>query len=318
MNVMIASPLSVGVIDVGSNSIKALVLADQGGTFRPLYSSTCETRLGEGMSVQPLILKEEVMLAAAESVKKLWDELIVFNPQAILIAATSAARDAVNKETLKAMIYEKTGQVLTILSGEEEAIGIGHGVLTDPLVAEWPEFYAFDLGGGSLECIHIKNNAIEKAQSLPLGAVRLTGLYVKDFKKPLSTEDQASISHHVNRVLDDNGCLFSVAPMIGTSGAFTISRAILAYRMGRSFVDMPPYLEVPYLSALFREMSQLSLEERLKVPKLPPSRADIFPTALLTVLEVAKRLKADRVWHSQRNLRFGLAYQLLSKLKQTV
>lgn len=314
MTTSIPSFPCVGVIDLGSNSIKALVLGLKDKEFRPLYASTRETRLGEGMSSDPVILKEEAILAAAESVKGLLDELMNFKPMKILIAATSAARDALNQDLLIQSIYEKTGHALTILSGKEEALGIGHAVLTEPLVGDWPEFYAFDLGGGSLECIHIKKQVIEEAISLPLGSVRLTGLYVKDSRLPMQTDSQLAISKHVNSVLNNSGLVFSKASMVGTSGAFTISRGILAYRMGRSFTDMPPYLEIAYLKALFREVAGLSLEERLKIPKLPPSRADIFPTALLTVLTVAERLAVDRVWHSQRNLRFGLAYQLLSNL----
>ncbi len=301
----------VAVIDLGSNSIKAL-LATKGATgVRALFSSTRETRIGVGLTDTGFSLSSEAMLAAIKSVQELLIELEAFKPDKTLIVATSAVREALNRQEFSQLLLEQTGHPLKILRGEEEALGIAHGVATDPLLANSPMFSAFDLGGGSLECIHVEGGRVMTAISLPLGAVRLTERWVKNKDQAMTEEAKLGIEKEVNAVLDESSFPWVPCPMVGTSGAFTISRAILAYRLGRSFGELEAQLGLPFLRALFEETAHMPIEERLKIPKLPPSRVDVFPTALLVVLTVAKKLKAEYVQHSQRNLRFGLASSLL-------
>lgn len=302
----------VAVIDLGSNSIKALVATRHEGGIRPLFAATRETRVGAGMAHTPVCLHADAMAAAAQSVKELVNEVMPFQPDKLLIVGTSAVREAVNQADFARMILEVTGHPLVILSGEEEARGIAQGVVTDPFLLRLPAFSAFDLGGGSLECIRVEQGQIIQAISLPLGAVRLTEKWVADKTAPLTLEAQLNITQEVQSVLEASGFPLIPGPMVGTSGAFTISRSILAYRLGRPFMEIQPILGVPYLKALFREVSSMGTDQRLCIPKLPTSRVDIFPTALLTVLAIAERLEVDTVFHSQRNLRFGLACGLLS------
>lgn len=307
---------SVAVIDLGSNSIKALVASVEPESIRPLFSATRETRVGAGMAKSPALLSLEAMEHATESVASLLEEIKTFNPAKILIAATSAVREAQNGSELARMVEARTGHPLVILSGEDEALGIAEGVITDPLVSRLPCFSAFDLGGGSLECIRIEGGRLVKALSVPLGAVRLTERWVPDSKEPLTSESLHAIQADVEATLRASGFPLTPGPMVGTSGAFTISRSILAYRLGRPFGDVVPVLQIPYLKALFHEISSVPAAQRLKVPKLPPSRVDIFPTALATVLAIADLLGAEEVFHSQRNLRFGLAEQLAASLRR--
>jgi len=65
------------------------------------------------------------------------------------------------------------------------------------------------------------------------------------------------------------------------------------------------------LSGLERELSPLPLAERMQIPFLPASRADIVPTALITILAVLDYAGRDRVTHSLYNLRYGIAAEML-------
>lgn len=308
---------NVAVIDVGSNSIKVLVATRLKGNLTPLFAATRETRIGAGISQSNPHLSEESMHAAVESIKDLLSAIELFHIQTMQIVATSAVRDAQNKERFRQLVQEHTGYELQILSGEEEALGIAAGVSTDPGLDHLPDFSAFDLGGGSMECIRIQTassgeKTIERAISLPLGAVRLTELYVEDSSLPLTTHSIEAIQKKVREALAESNFAQPTSAVVGTSGAFTISRSILAHRLSCLPYQLPSMLELSFLRALFRELSQMTLAERQEIPKLPPSRADIFPVALLTVITTAELIGAERIYHSSRNLRFGLASRLLA------
>jgi len=123
----------LAVIDLGSNSIKALVAAKQpDGAVYPIFSATKETRIGSGMGVSPVYLQPEIIQQATQSIVELLEKIKPFEPEQILIAGTSAVREAVNQQILVDAIFQQTGHVLHILSGEQEALGIAQGVLTDP------------------------------------------------------------------------------------------------------------------------------------------------------------------------------------------
>jgi exopolyphosphatase/guanosine-5'-triphosphate,3'-diphosphate pyrophosphatase len=315
MNTTPFTPKNIAVLDVGSNSIKVLVVANHPKGMRPIFTATRETRIGTGIGQHPALLNETAMELAIQSIQELLDAVIPFDPQKIRLVATSAVREAENREIFKQKVADRTGYTLEILAGEEEALGIAKGVITDPILADLPSFKAFDLGGGSLECILVEKEAdahkIVRAQSLPLGAVRLTEAFVEDSHQPLKPEAIAAIRENVEATLREAGFEGPIPAMVGTSGAFGITRGILAHRLSCLPYQLPPRLEVPFLKALFRELSNMTLEERHNVPRLPPSRADIFPTALLTVITIADLLGVQEVYHSSRNLRFGLAAQLM-------
>ena len=82
---------------------------------------------------------------------------------------------------------------------------------------------SIDLGGGSLEWIHLKNNSLEKALSLPLGAVRITEQFIKDPIQPISKDSLYAIEDHVKRILAKNNVLLSSkCPLLGRGGAIHI------------------------------------------------------------------------------------------------
>jgi len=157
-----------------------------------------------------------------------------------------------------------------------------------------------------------------EAKSLPLGAVRLTEKWIPNPKAPISSSALDHIRADVEATVKASGFSYAHHTMVGTSGAFTISRGILAYRLGLSFTDLSPFLQVAYIKALLGEITQMHAEQRQTIPRLPPSRVDIFPAALCVVAALADLLGVETIMHSQRNLRFGLIMQMLQSAKTPV
>jgi exopolyphosphatase/guanosine-5'-triphosphate,3'-diphosphate pyrophosphatase len=312
---VVQSP-TVAVIDIGSNSLKSLVAArDARGGLRALKTGTLDVRIGTGIGqAQPRLL-EEGMQRGLAAIRQLLDEIAPLAPRRTVLVATSAVRDAANSTEFRERIRAETGHELRILTGEEEANLIGRGLTADPALGDRQDFYVFDLGGGSLECLAFRARCVEQAISLPLGCVRLTERCVADPRMPFDNTSRVRVMEICREVLAKNGFRFDLpsgSSAVFTGGTVTTARAIFAERLGQPLEDTAPIMPVPAIKVLLDDVARLPLEERKKIPGLPAARADVFPTALATVIAVAEAGGFPAFRHSFYNLRYGLAAELLS------
>ncbi len=308
--------MRAAVIDVGSNSIKLLV-ADRGsgGEIVEVFSRTLEVRIGSGIGSDRPSLGPEGMERGVAAIAALVFEARGLAAGLVSAVATSAVRDASNGEEFRGLVRSATGIELRILSGLEEADGIGRGLTTDPALGDLADFNVYDLGGGSLECLCFHQRRVERAVSLPLGCVRLTERFVRSPSLPLGDAEASAIRRHVEEVLSASGFPVAVPPgvaVVGTGGTLTTARAILASAAGASLEQSPALVSVVQLRQLLASVASADLAGRRAVPALPPGRADVFPTALVTLLAVADAGGISGYRHSLRNLRWGLAAELLS------
>jgi exopolyphosphatase/guanosine-5'-triphosphate,3'-diphosphate pyrophosphatase len=98
---------------------------------------------------------------------------------------------------------------------------------------------------------------------------------------------------------------------VGTGGTITTVRAVLAAREGKMLEQTDTNVRLTDLRSMLGQLSALSLDDRKKVPGLPPGRADVFPTALATLIAIAEFGRFSAYRHSFYNLRFGLAAETL-------
>ena len=296
----------VAVIDIGSNSIKSLVaersFAD--GGLKILHQGYREVRISSGISGVPPMLKESSMEAGKAAVAELWEEFRAWRPiSACRIVATSAVRSASNGSGFAARVASATGQVLQILSGEEEADGIARGVMTDPALAGRAEaINVFDLGGGSMELIRFEQGRVVARCSLPLGSVRLTEKFVPDPALPIPAASRAALQAHIRDQLAGCGVPLG-ANLVGCGGGINALFAML-----RGDAKGPVTLED--LECCMEEMATANLAQRIAAG-VPAGRADIFPTALITVSALVRAAGAHHVLRSRHNLRYGIASSLL-------
>ncbi|HSY53957.1 MAG TPA: phosphatase [Opitutaceae bacterium] len=308
---------SVAVIDIGSNSIKLLVVSRDGnGRLAELTSRTIDARISAGISRKSPQLGETGMAAGLAAITDLLATAAPLAPAQTLLVATSAVRDATNGADFRAHVRSTTGHDIRILTGDEEANLIGAGLACDPALANLHDFYVFDLGGGSLECLAFRARQIAQEVSLPLGCVRLTEKFVPDPTAPFSAEARAATTAHVQHVVAESGFNFNLAgaPAVFTGGSMTTTRAIFASQRGENIHQTSPIVTVVELGTLLDRSAPLPLSERKKIPGLPPARADVFPTALATVVAVAGLAKVKEFQHSFHNLRWGVAAEALGRL----
>lgn len=304
----------VAIIDLGSNSIKLLV-ADRSadGPIRSLLMHTVDARISAGISRDQPRLSEDGMAAGLAAVRELIERAAPFSPSTTVMVATSAVRDAGNGAEFRARVLAATGVAVRLLTGEEEANYIGRGLASDPALGALHDFYVFDLGGGSLECLAFRDRRVVQAISLPLGCVRLTERFIRDPQGPLPPAERTAIMEHTRRVLAESGFTFSLpgATAVFAGGSMTTLRAVLGARTGTALRDTPALVGVAEIRSVLECLAALPLAERRVVPGLPAARADVFPAALATILAIAEAGSVPLFQHSLYNLRWGIAAELL-------
>jgi exopolyphosphatase/guanosine-5'-triphosphate,3'-diphosphate pyrophosphatase len=246
-------------------------------------------------------------------IQDLIDFALGYKPDKFSVVGTEALRKISNSKDLCIAVKERFGLNLRILSGAEEASGIVEGLLTDPNIASLSQFCAIDLGGGSLEVVKVVDGNCEKKVSLPLGAVVLARKYFKDLNEKPSLENIDQLVKEVNSELSRNctDILTSTTSLVGTGGAVVYLRKIIGIENGDNF-DGECTIKLSDVQSIERKIISTNLDERIELfPNLPMDRADIFPAAVVVILQIMKFAKADKITHSFHNLRYGIARQVL-------
>src|ERR1700687_2211158 len=165
-------------IDIGSNSVRMLTAETAPGRDTKILAAERQvTRLGAGVFLNGRIPPEAIDLVCENlsRMAQIYNKLDVIGVRAV---ATSAVRDASNQHEFLERASEVLGTPVEIISGQEEARLIHLGVQ-----ARWPQpdkrVLIIDVGGGSAEIILGENGALSEAFSKPLGAVRLTEVFLK-------------------------------------------------------------------------------------------------------------------------------------------
>jgi exopolyphosphatase/guanosine-5'-triphosphate,3'-diphosphate pyrophosphatase len=311
----VAQSPSVAIVDIGSNSIKSLVACrdDSGGIVARL-SHTIDARISAGIGQARPTLSEEGMQRGLAAIQELLQGAIAFDPERTVLVATSAVRDAANGAEFARRIREAIGCELRVLTGDEEANLIGRGLTADPQLAKLEDFYVFDLGGGSMECLTFRGRRVTQAISLPLGCVRLTERCVDDPEQPFGELQRLRVTAACHDAFAGSCFRFALPAGSGAvfaGGTVTTVRAIIGRRSGVRTSETSPVVSVDVLRTLLEETGALPLASRKQVAGLPAARADVFPAALATILAVADIGGFSSFLHSFHNLRYGLAAELL-------
>lgn len=159
----------VGIIDIGSNSVRLVVYDGLTRTPVPLFNEKAVCALGKGLDKSGHLNPAGVKMALA-AVERFVHLARAMGVAALDVLATAAARDATDGPEFIARLEKRCGVTVRLLSGEEEARNAALGVLcsipeADGMVA--------DLGGGSLELVMVENHRFGDFSSMPLGVLRL-------------------------------------------------------------------------------------------------------------------------------------------------
>jgi len=159
----------VAVLDIGSNSVRLVVYERHARALTPLYNEKSACALGRGIAKSGR-LSDASMATAIDAIKRFAMVARMMRVGKVHVLATSAVRDATNREEFVAAVEAVMETSVNVLSGEQEAHFAALGV-----VAGIPGFSGIvgDLGGGSLELSEIANGSDTNGESYELGVIRL-------------------------------------------------------------------------------------------------------------------------------------------------
>ena len=313
----------VAAIDCGTNAIRLLVadlsLTPSGPHLVDVHREMRIVRLGEGVDATGRLV--------GSAIDRTWHALadyaaIIRSSGALRVrmAATSATRDATNRDDFVAMVVRTLGQPPEVISGREEAELTFRGTVGDLPAGDGP-FLVVDIGGGSTELVVGSVDAdgdviLAGAVSLDLGSVRITERLLHSDPPTVAevTAAQTWTSGLLRGGLDSLP-LPTVRRMVAVSGtATTVAAAALRLTsFDRARIHLAR-IAVPTLRSQSQFLLHATRAHRAALPYMHPGRVDVIgggSLILATVAElVAARAPVSEMTVSEHDILDGLALSL--------
>lgn len=302
-------------IDLGTNSVRLLVVrVNPNQSYTILRREKEFARLGEG-EFQDQYLKEEAMGRAIAICGRFRALALSYGAAEIHAVATSATRDALNRNEFLERLRNEAGLDVRVVSGKEEARLIYLGVSSGEHLAGHNCLF-IDIGGGSTEVIVGGQDEYGYLDSMRLGAIRLTSLFFLPGEAgSVAPERYALICQHVR-----NASVRTVQALkeeevdlaYGSSGTI-LNLAEIAARGHFGESGPEGVLLLDQLRAVIKHLCSLDLEHRRKVSGINPERADIIVAGAAILETLMESLGLDGILTSDRGLQHGLLMDHLAK-----
>ena len=307
----------LGAIDIGTNSFHLVVAKiNINKTFTVLTKDKEVVRLGNASNDMKYI-SEEAMLRGISVLKRFKLVCQSFEAQKIRAVATSATREALNRDEFIHRVKNETGIEIEVISGTEEARLIYLGAL-QALPIYNDKVLLIDIGGGSTEFLIGKRGNIKYANSIKLGAVRMTQKFFTDDKIKKSAVEEArlfvkGVITQVSREIKNE----EVDLVVGTSGTITnigfIIRADDKFEFEDSInMNRYTYDKAGLESAVKKILKAETHSDRLKIPGIDPKRSDIITAGAVILEQIFEELKVKKLTISNYALREGIIFDTIS------
>jgi exopolyphosphatase/guanosine-5'-triphosphate,3'-diphosphate pyrophosphatase len=298
-------------IDIGSNSIRMLAAeVSSSHSMKVLAADRQVVRLGRTVFREGKLAASEIELAC-QVLGRMVEQYRKLDMAGVRAVGTAALRDASNRDEFLARAAAIIGHPVEVISGLEEARLIHLGVQR-----LWPHpqqrVLMMDVGGGSAELILSEGGRLVEAFSKPLGALRLTEVFLKS--DPPSERELARMRKYIQERIAGPVARFGTAKvdrMIATSA--TAAAAVCAVNhVRRSRRDRADRLQAtaPQLRQLFREVCSRDSGGRAKITGIGPKRAEIIVAGVAVLHEVVQELRLNRLYYSAAGVREGIIADL--------
>ncbi len=307
-------PQHRAVVDCGSNSTRLWLAVDDGQPIRLAQV----TRLGRGVDATGQLDDERLdhCLAVVADYASRWREAGVDDAE-VAVIATSAVRDARDRERFFAGIRRVAGVDARVLAGDDEAVASWTGATTS--LAPEPPVLLVDIGGGSTElATGGPSRDVPRTTSQQLGTVRLTERFLHD--DPPTVDQVAAARHEAGLVLADGlagiGLVVPaasppVATLVGVAGTATTLAAL-----DRGDDDLAGLhghrLRAEDLHDLALALLSRSTAQRHDLGPLAAGRADVIAAGALVLATLVDLVGVDEVVVSIADVLDGVAHGALS------
>jgi exopolyphosphatase/guanosine-5'-triphosphate,3'-diphosphate pyrophosphatase len=292
--------MRLAAIDIGSNAARLLISDvthhENKPQFQKINLVRVPLRLGFDVFDQKQISaeKEDMILNTLKAYKFLLD---AYGVKHLKAAATSAMRDASNARAVIDRVRKETGIGIEVISGDAEASLIYENHVAENMDKNHTYLY-IDVGGGSTEITFFANSKLIFKRSFDIGTIRL----LKDMVDEYHWDDMKDF---IKRETKNYGDIIAIGSGGNINKIFSISKR----KEGKP-------LHIQLLKDYYKEFSNFSLADRMRLYKLREDRADVIVPALLIYINVMRWANIEEIYVPKIGLADGLIQHLYYELRR--
>lgn len=303
-------------IDLGTNTFQLLIVAQEGNTYQKIHEDSYAAKIGLGGISSGIITQEGIeraVFALKYFQEKLNEEGVI--PENIFATATSAVRNAINGEAFCEEIFQRTGILIKVISGEEEAGLIYEGVKLGTPIGNDTSLI-IDIGGGSVEFIICNQDRIFWKQSFEIGGQRLMDKFMNS--DPISPRSVQSLKDYLEeQLLPLTNAVHQYAPIcvIGSAGSF---ETLIDLYFMKTFGQLSPIEQVSFELPIaefydsFLKIVSSNREQRMALAGMIELRVDMIVVGVCLIDFVLKRYDIRQIKVSNFALKEGVLSKQLS------
>lgn len=303
----------MAAIDCGTNSIRLLVadVDPSSGVLRDCDRRMTVVRLGEGVDRTGRLSDAALArtFAACDEYARVIGGLGV---ERLRFVATSASRDASNRQTFVDGVRERLGVEPEVVAGPIEAelsfVGAVRGLGASEAT---PPFLVVDIGGGSTEFVRGADSSAA-ARSVDIGCVRMTERHLK--ADPPTGEQIAAATADIDDAIDLAASVVPVdgiGSLVGVAGSVTtvagIHLGLPEYDSDAIHGSRIPAESVRSISDALLAMTR---EQRAALPVMHPGRVDVIGAGALILRRIVDRVGVSEVVVSEKDILDGICWSI--------
>jgi exopolyphosphatase/guanosine-5'-triphosphate,3'-diphosphate pyrophosphatase len=301
-----SEPVHIAAIDAGSNALRlAVARAYSALDIEPLVNERYSLRLGEGVFLRHRF-SEKLFKKGVKAFRHFHEVMEEFGVTRYRAVATSASREARNRDAFVQRIKQKTGVALEVINSSEES-RLGRVAVLAALGPESPPRCIADLGGGSLEISILRDHTVEQSAQLPLGAVRLmTTLKIPGVIRPAQAEQ---VRRYVRALLESR---LPSRPNLGEQTAVALggNAETLANIAPGPRLHGLPTIQLSLLRERLPDLLERDVRERMKSYGIRRDRADVLGISAITFVTLGRYLNIRNFSIPSVGLREGLLQEI--------
>ena len=294
---------TVGIIDLGSNSVRASVVCFSEKSHKTIFMDKRTVKLSENMN-NNMKLKPEAMIRTIDALNEFKTIFLTLGATNIIAVATAAVRKAANGKEFLAKVKTETSIDLEIIDGEREA---EFDYLAVKNTVDFEDYIIMDIGGGSTEIIGIRSGKLCDFFSIPYASRNITEVY-------LSPENKQSILNAEKKIFDIVNEIkwlksYKNVPIIGLGGCL---RAIGKADASIHKVEFKTgnIVDIQFIKDLYNKTKEMSINERIEL--FGESKGDIILGGAIPLISVINILNPSGLYVSDKGVRDGIVYSVLN------
>lgn len=307
-------PHRVSAIDIGSNAIRMMVADIHPETqhIQVIKRFRAAVRLGHDVFTHGVITPESLEIATAtfRHYSHTNQELGV---QKVRAVATSACREAKNREQFVKDVKAHSGIDIEVIDGGEEGRLI-HLAVAKELELDNKKTMLIDVGGGSVEITFSKGTKMTDSRSFPMGTVRMIETLTKrnlneSHLNILMGEFMEDLGKHIYKNCDHEPVDFA----IGTGGNLEALGKLKVQLLQKS---PHTFLTLAELTEIIERLRPIKIKDRIEILKMRADRADVVVPAAVLVQTIMRQAETEKILIPSVGLRDGLVYAMMTSAKK--